>query len=447
MRSKAVRQISAKAVAPSPAKGDVMKIARTSHLNVLTPVLLLALLLLAAGLSIISGTFPSLVPSVKAQERATPFQEFTLEGTEKAVVATTTAGAKATNGGLAGVFTEFPLPKDARPQLMAMAPDGTIYYAQGGSNKIGRIILPASADSGKVTVRDFNIPTPEAFPEGIMVAPDGTVWFTEQNGHKIGKLDPETNIITEFATPTPNSGPVGITWGTDGNIWFTEAYANKIGKLSPSNPSKMEEFKIPTPVSAALYLVSAPDGGIWYVGVRSHKLGRLDMVAKTFAEYPLNTAEAGPTSLIVGSDGALWVTLFNVDKIARFDLKVRKFTDEVAVNSRKNGARSGPGILVNGPDGNIWFTETFGNQIAMLNPVNKQLYEFTAPVPSKSEGSPVVVAQADTASSALVEARMKLRPGEEMGPTGGPGGIVFGQDGTIWYTAMFANKIARLKFK
>jgi virginiamycin B lyase len=252
--------------------------------------------------------------------------------------------------------------------------------------------------------------------------------------------------MTEFTTPTDNSGPVGITVGPDNNIWFTEAYANKIGVLDPNNTDKIEEFTIPTPVSAPLYITSGPDGALWFVGVRGHKLGRIDPSSHAIVEYALPTPKAGPTSLIVGSDMAIWVAEFNTDKIARFDVKTRKFTDEIPIASHKNGTRSGPGILVNGPDGNIWFTEMFGNQIASLNPETKMIHEFSAPsVPPKL--NPVAPAAGDTAKVAQVDARMNLKAGETIGETGGPGGIVFSQDGTLWYTALFTNKVARLKLR
>ncbi len=432
-------------------KGGVMKIMRTSRLNALTPGLILALLLFSGGTlktEQTSGTFPSLVPSTTAQETTrAAVQEITLEGTETDVVATTKAPKGAALGGperLTGRFTEFSLPEGAAPQLMAAAPDGSIYFAQGGSNKIGQIAARSSAGGGKLTVRDFPIPTADSFPEGIVVAPDGNVWFTEQNAHQIARLDPKANVITEFPTPTANSGPVGITVGPDNNIWFTEAYANKIGKLDPNNPAKMEEFSIPTAASAPLYITSGPDGALWFVGVRSHKIGRVDPRSHAIVEYATKTPDAGPASLITGSDNAIWVSEINVDKIARFDVKTRKFTDEIPISSHKNGARAGPGILVNGPDGNIWFTEMYGNQIARLNPKNKQIHEFSAPSAPKQLINARVGA-AGSAGAALLDARINLKASEQLGPTGGPGGIVFSQDGTIWYTAMFSSKIARLQ--
>jgi virginiamycin B lyase len=425
------------------AKGDVMKIARTSRLIVLAPGLMLALLLFLVG------TLKIEQPAT-AQQR-TGSQELSLEANSKDVTATTNT-TSTTRGdaqlALTGTFNEFSLPKNAHPQLMAVAPDGSIFFAQAGGNKIGQIVSPATADTGKVTVREFTVPTANSYPSGIVVAPDGMVWFTEQNGHKIGKLDPLAGTITEYPTPTPNSGPVGITVGPDNNIWFTEAYAGKIGMLDPNNPSKMADYRIPTAVSAPLWITTGPDGALWFVGVRSHKLGRIDPVSKAIVEYPTPTPLSGPVSVLVGPDGALWIAELMVDKIARFDTKTRKYTDEILINSGKNGSRSGPGILVNGPDGHIWFTEMFGNQIARINPMSRQVHEFQVPsaLATGRDGEPTtMVAVPGTATEAARDASMNLKAGERMGPTGGPGGIAVGADGNIWYTSIFNDKVSRLQ--
>ena len=419
-----------------------MKIARTSRLNVL----MLALLLVLAGAAVIeqtSGTFLSLMPAAAAQDKARPTQELSLEAASKDVTATTNTARGGQQMELTGTFKEFSLPKNAHPQLMTVAPDGSIFFAQAGANKIGHILSPATADTGKVIVREYIVPTADSHPAGVVVTPDGMVWFTEQHAHKIGRLDPLTGTITEYPTPTPNSGPVGITVGPDNNIWFTEAYAGKIGMLDTNNPSKMVDFRIPTAVSAPLWITTGPDNALWFVGVRSHKLGRIDPVSKAIVEYPTPTPLSGPVSVLVGPDGALWIAELMVDKIARFDTKSRKFTDEILVNSGKNGARSGPGILVNGPDGNIWFTQMFGNQIARLNPMSRQVHEFQVPSAYR-EATPPQVPES-SASDSFRNAQMNLKAGERMGPTGGPGGIAVGLDGNIWYTSIYADKVSRLQ--
>lgn len=405
-----------------------MKIARSS----LAPGLILSLLCF--------GTTTN-AQKAAAQATAPPgvIQQVTLMGSDKEVMATTTSGSLAV---VTGTFTEFSLPQGSSPQLMAAGPDGTIYYAQGGKNKISQISNP-SVDDGTLTVKEFSIPTANSFPVGIVVAPNGIVWFAQQNAHQIGRLDPATGKITEFKTPTPNSGPVGITVGADNHIWFTEAFANKIGRFNPNKPEEIEEFTIPTPVSAPLSITNGPDGGLWFVGVRSHKLGRIDPVTHAIVEYPMVTEKAGPTSVIVGSDGALWISQLDADQIARFDPRSRKFTDEIPVNSQKNGPRAGPGILINGPDGNIWFTQMFGNQIARLNPTTREIFEFSVPTSVAAAEVPV----ADTASEALAEAQMALGTKEQLGPTAGPGGLAFAADGSLWYTAVYAGNVSRLRVK
>lgn len=414
-----------------------MKIARSSVQNALAPGLISVLLLVTASQAVAQKAATETdVNGNGITSPGAPVQEITLTGSDKAVTATTTSGSLSV---VTGTFTEFSMPKGSVPQLLASASDGTIYQALGGANKIAQVNAASPSDS--LGVKLFSIPTANSFPVGVAVAADGTVWFTQQNAHQIGRLDPKSGVITEYKTPTANSGPVGITVGHDGAIWFTEAFANKIGRLDPDKPDHIEEFTIPTPVSAPLYITRGSDGALWYVGVRSHKLGRIDPNTRAFVEYSTPTPKAGPTSVITGPDGALWISQLNADKIARFDVNMRRFTDDIPIKSEKNGPRSGPGILVNGPDGNIWFTQMLGNQIARLNPTTREIFEFS--VPTAVAASSVGVA--DTAAEALVEAQAALGAERQLGPTAGPGGIAFSSDGTIWYSAIFADLVSRLR--
>ena len=415
-----------------------MKIARSSVQNALASGLIPVLLLVLVTASQAIAQKAANNMNTSGVSTSPTVQQVTLSGADKEVSATTTSGSLAV---VTGTFTEFSMPKGTVPQLLASASDGTIYQALGGANKIAQVAAASATSS--VGVKLFSIPTANSFPVGVAVAADGSVWFAEQNGHQIGHLDPKTGEIVEYKTPTANSGPVGITTGPDGAIWFTEAFANKIGRLDPEKPDSMEEFTIPTPVSAPLYITTGPDGGLWYVGVRSHKLGRIDPATRAFVEYSTPTPNAGPTSVLAGPDGALWISQLNADKIARFDVRLRRFTDDIPINSEKNGPRSGPGILVGGPDGNIWFTEMLGNQIARLNPTTREIFEFSVPTALASQTVPL----AGTAQEALAEAQAALGAEKTLGPTAGPGGIAFSSDGSIWYSAIFADLVSRLRVK
>lgn len=373
-------------------------------------------------------------------------QQVTLEAKTKDVRATTKAVRGFAVENLRGKFSEFSLPAGSFPQLTALSREGAIFFAQGIGNKIGRIAIPTAADTGKISVDEYPVPTPNSFPIGIAVAPDGNVWFTEKSGHKIGKLDVRTNSITEYDTPTKNSGPVGIAIGPDNTIWFTEADANKLGKLDPNNPRNIQEFSLPTPDSSPIYITLGPDRALWFVEVKGHKIGRIDPSNNSIQEYATSTPNSGPACIITGPDNALWVSELNADKIARFDVNTKTFTDEIPIDSRKNGPRAGPGILVIGTDRTIWFTEMYANQIGRVNVQTKQIHEFTAPTTvNQGQPGPPPIASAGGAGRGQPAWRDENKGAGAMRPSSGPGSIVVSPNGDIWYTAMFAHKIARLR--
>jgi virginiamycin B lyase len=67
-------------------------------------------------------------------------------------------------------------------------------------------------------------------PSFIATGPDGSLWFTEFSSGKIGRIS-TSGVVMEFVIPTSASVPIGITSGPDGNLWFTEQFAHQIGRL------------------------------------------------------------------------------------------------------------------------------------------------------------------------------------------------------------------------
>ena len=87
---------------------------------------------------------------------------------------------------------------------------------QAASAKAG-----SDAPSGKITVKEWDVPTPNSHPHDPAVAPDGALWYTGQMSNTLGRLDPVTGQIQEYRLKTPNSGPHGLVADREGNIWFT----------------------------------------------------------------------------------------------------------------------------------------------------------------------------------------------------------------------------------
>lgn len=80
-----------------------------------------------------------------------------------------------------------------------------------------------------IKISEYNLPIEKSGPYGITVGPDGTIWFTEWGSNKIGRITLCGEII-EYQIPTSGSEPHGLVFGPDEAIWFAEE-ANKIGQL------------------------------------------------------------------------------------------------------------------------------------------------------------------------------------------------------------------------
>ena len=136
--------------------------------------------------------------------------------------------------GLAGplaaqTITEFPLPTTGSPAAITAGPDGSLWFTEVYSNRIGRITT-----AGVVT--EFPIPTANSFDGGprvggITAGPDGNLWFTNQFNNSIGRIT-SAGAVTNY-TGTGLASPVSIAAGPDGNLWFTNPENNSIGRLIP----------------------------------------------------------------------------------------------------------------------------------------------------------------------------------------------------------------------
>ena len=106
------------------------------------------------------------------------------------------------------------------------------------------IAMTASA-AAKVSIKEWDLPTPKSFPHDPAVGIDGSLWYTGMASNTLGRLDPATGMIKEYRLTTPDSGPHGITPDKDGNIWFTANYKGYIGKLDPQT-GKFRSIPCPT---------------------------------------------------------------------------------------------------------------------------------------------------------------------------------------------------------
>lgn len=285
---------------------------------------------------------------------------------------------------------EFPIPTaSSNPYFIVTGPDGNLWFAEAGGNKIGKITT-----AGIIT--EYVVPTAGSSPVGITVGPDGNLWFTEYLGNKIGKVT-TTGSFTEYTIPTAGSQPLGITTGPDGNLWFTNTSSGNIGKITTTGTITEYAIGASTPFS----IVTGPDGNLWFTEYGNNSIGKIT-TAGVFTEYPIPTAGSGPIDITVGPDDNLWFTEYSGNKIGKLTT-AGNFTEYTVPT-----AGAAPYGIAKGSDGNLWFAEYTGNKIGMLTTAGV-FTEFVSP----------------TANSF-------------------PYYITSGPDGNIWFGEYSGNKIAKL---
>jgi virginiamycin B lyase len=135
---------------------------------------------------------------------------------------------------------------------MVSAPDGSIWVALFGTNRLGHV------DAGTGALREIELPDPGARPRRLAVDPDGRVWYTDYARDRLGVHDPRDGSVREFATPGQPSGPYGIEIGPDGRIWYNEAETGRMVAFDPST-DEAETVAIPTSGAIVRHMVVDPE--------------------------------------------------------------------------------------------------------------------------------------------------------------------------------------------
>jgi virginiamycin B lyase len=228
-----------------------------------------------------------------------------------------------------------------------------------------RVSSPAS-----FSVREYLLPHANAFAHDPAVAPDGTVWFADQPGSYIGRLDPETGAVKEYPTPTAGSGPHGIIVATSGDVWYTANAKGLIARLDPKT-GKFTEY----PTGARDPHTPLLLGNIlWFTAQQANKYGTLNTATGAVALYDVPTPRALPYGLQRAPDGSLWIALFGTNKLGHVDPATAKLTEIDLPN-----AATRPRRLAVSSDGRIWYSDFARGYLGMYDPKSKAAREWKTP--------------------------------------------------------------------
>ena len=83
----------------------------------------------------------------------------------------------------------------------------------------------------------WTVPTNQALPYGMVNAPDGSIWLALFGTNKLGRLDGETGELREITLPEGGARPRRLVVDETGMVWYSDYARGSLGRLDPANGS------------------------------------------------------------------------------------------------------------------------------------------------------------------------------------------------------------------
>jgi virginiamycin B lyase len=239
------------------------------------------------------------------------------------------------------------------------------------------VVIPGPA---KVSMKEWQVPTPGSRPHDPLAARDGSLWYTGQMANVLGRVDPKTGRIKEYRLTTPHSGPHGLVEDEHGNIWYTGNTGALIGKLDPKS-GKVTEYKMPDPDTKDPHtLIFDRKGILWFTAQNSNRVGRLDPKTGEIKLLTPPTPKSRPYGMATDSKGTVFFVEFGTNQVGSVDpvsLQIREYPlPDPASRPRRIAITS---------DDIVWYTDFSRGYLGRLDPSTGQVTEFQSPSGPKSE--------------------------------------------------------------
>ena len=239
------------------------------------------------------------------------------------------------------------------------------------------VVVPGPA---RVSMKQWQVPTPGSRPHDPLAARDGSLWYTGQMANVLGRIDPKTGKIREYPLKTPHSGPHGLVEDERGNIWYTGNAAALIGKLDPRTGA-VTEYAMPDEDARDPHtLIFDRTGILWFTVQNANRVGRLDPKSAEIKLLTPPTPKSRPYGMAVDSKGAVFFVEFGTNKVAKVDpatLEIREYP--------LPDAASRPRRIAITPDDVVWYTDFSRGYLGRVDPSTGEVTEWPSPSGPKSE--------------------------------------------------------------
>jgi hypothetical protein len=150
---------------------------------------------------------------------------------------------------------------------MTVAPGNTIWFAEAGSKKIGRLVPGVPP-----VFSEFSPPASINLAAPVQVAVDasGNIWFTDHGSNQFGVFDPQASTWKAFpigyCSDNCISGlPNAIFLDAKNTIWFSEHIAGRIAHYDPST-GVLTEYSVPGSNTPYIWwAMPGPKNLVWFV--------------------------------------------------------------------------------------------------------------------------------------------------------------------------------------
>ena len=209
----------------------------------------------------------------------------------------------------------------SRPHDPLATADGSLWYTGQMANVLGRL------DPTTGRFKEYSLKTPHSGPHGLVEDKDGNIWYTGNTRALIGRLDPKTGAVTEYKMPDPDArDPHTLIFDQSGILWFTVQNANRVGRLDP----KTGEIKLltpPTPKARPYGMAVNSKRAVFFVEFGTNRVGSVDPTTLEIREYPLPDSASRPRRVTITSDDIVWYTDFSRGYLGRLDSATGKVTE------------------------------------------------------------------------------------------------------------------------
>jgi len=217
-------------------------------------------------------------------------------------------------------FTEWTIPTEASGTTHVVGWKNGLVFTETDANKIGFL------DPSTNTFREWVIPTVDSLPTAMITVDGGYLYFAESGSNKIGRMAIYSwgTVFDEWELPTENpdgTDTIPSIFRSVQNVFFMEATSNKIAFFDPSLSPKTSYVVEPTtttvtpttseatPVETTLtpQVQTVPYTWTTVIGVATDG----------FVEWEVPTAESRPVGIMIAKTTGVFFTESETHKIGR----------------------------------------------------------------------------------------------------------------------------------